>query len=293
MFSFVWMVKSRISFVGNVCVMSALISCIPLSGCSQKNAGEEIAKVGDARITKSQFEAFLQSKGIPLSDSQRYKSALEAYVKRDAIATAIEKTKTVDENEIAARLAEYRQQMLVSRYFEKFLKGRITPEAVRNFYNENIKQYEKSQVHVAHIMLRTNPKMTKAEREAVLTHMQEIYSEVTSGKEFAEVAKNVSEDKNSSLKGGDLGWIDMGAIDPVFSKRAFEMSAGEISKPFATHFGYHIVKVLESPRVTKNSLEQVKGQIEYRLRQQAKAAEMKRLQDMVKISISKIARKDS
>ena len=83
--------------------------------------------------------------------------------------------------------------------------------------------------------------------------------------------------------GGDLGWLQSGAIDPVFSDRIFKMKAGDVSEPFQTSFGYHVVKILEPRQVVKRSFESVKGDIRYKLRSESKQAEMARLLTQVTV----------
>ena len=65
------------------------------------------------------------------------------------------------------------------------------------------------------------------------------------GDDFAELAKAHSDDKVSAIKGGDLGWTSPGDMVPEFEAVMDKLKPGEISKPFKTQFGWHIVQVLE------------------------------------------------
>jgi len=173
--------------------------------------------------------------------------------------------------------------MLIGRYFEEFLKERVTDEAVRNYYATNPDQFQAKKIHVAHILVRTNPGLSETERQALLTKASAIYTKANSQEDFTALAKEYSEDQLSAQHGGDLGWLQEGAIDPAFSTRIFGMKAGELSEPIVTPFGFHIVKVLEGPQVIKQPFESVAGDIRYRLRQEAKAAELERLKAAAKI----------
>lgn len=267
-----------------------LLLAASVAACGKNPGAEVIATIGDVKLSKSQFEAFLAIKGIPVTDPERYKAALQEYAKREAISQAIVESGVVSADTMEMELAEFKRQMLLSRYFETFMRDRVSEDEVKNYYSSHPELYQRSQAHVAHILIRTNPKTTDAEREAILTKMQDIYSRVTSTTDFQEAAREFSEDKNSSGNGGDLGWIDSGAIDPVFSQKAFSMAVGEVSPPFSTPFGYHIVKIIEPVRTVKKTLEQVEGQIRYQLRQETKTAELERLQKSVDISIAESAR---
>jgi peptidyl-prolyl cis-trans isomerase C len=258
-----------------------LLLALGISGCGQK--GEKLATVDGRAVTRSEFDAYLKFKRINAADDHRRAGLLDQYLQRTALAAAIEKTDVLDKQLIDAELTEFRTQMLISRYFEAYLKDKAGEDAVRNYYNTHAGDYEEHQVHVAHILIRTNPKMTETERKAKLTAAQEAYGKLRKGDDFAKVAEQYSEDKISAKKGGDLGWIKEGGIDGTFSKTAFELEPGAVSEPLETPFGYHVLKVLEAPRVVKKSFEAVAGDIRYRLRNEAKKAELERLTAKVKV----------
>lgn len=88
------------------------------------------------------------------------------------------------------------------------------------------------QVWARHILVET-------EEEA-----QDIYERLQNGEDFAEVAREVSKDTGSGAQGGDLGWFGKGAMVPEFENVVFDLEIGEISEPFQSQFGYHIVQIL-------------------------------------------------
>lgn len=253
---------------------------VALLGCSQE---EKLATVDGKAITTAEFDAFLKFKRHRAEDAQRRTALLNQYLEREALAAAIDKEPLLDKTLIEAELNEFRKEMLIARYFEKFLKDKVSEDAVRNYYNTHAADYEQRQVHVAHILVRTNPKMSEPERKAKLTTAQEAYSQIRSGKAFAKMAEKYSEDKVSAKKGGDLGWIKQGGIDKNFSKIAFDLEEGAVSEPFETPFGYHVLKVLAAPRTVKRPYEGVAGDIRFQLRNKAKKAELERILEGVKV----------
>jgi len=263
----------------NILLLTALLA---LSAC---NRDPEIASVNGHDITKSEFDAYLKFKRLPGEDAKRKKAVLEKYVQREAMASVIEQSKLLDPAQIKVELNEFRKEMLISRYFEKFLREKVTEQAVQNYYAAHAKDYEEHKAHVAHILFRTNSGMDEIEKKAKLTAAQEAYAKVKSGKDFAAVAKAYSEDKISGKKGGDLGWLKQGAIDSHFSEKIFAMKKDEISEPFETAFGYHIVKLLDGPAIVKRPFDAVKGDIRYQLRNQAKEAELKSMMSKARINI--------
>jgi peptidyl-prolyl cis-trans isomerase C len=253
-----------------------------LCGCGGND--ENIARLNGKDISTAEFETFLKFKRVPADNEKKRERLLDQYLEREALATVIEEQDLLDNQMVQVELNEFRKEMLISRYFEKFLKDKVSDQAVRNYYNTNSPEYEQKKAHVAHILIRTNKRMGEPERQAKLTTAQDAYSQIKSGKDFAEIAKNYSEDKISAEKGGDLGWMKEGSIDKRFSKTIFEdLKEGELSEPFETPFGFHVVKVLEAPQVVKKPFDAVSGDIRYQLRSQAKKAELERLKAEIKI----------
>jgi peptidyl-prolyl cis-trans isomerase C len=261
-------------FVAVCCVAMAL------SGCADSNI---VATVDGHDITQAEFNAYLKFKRIPEQDKNKVAKALDEYINRAALTAAIEKTKALDADLIQAELEEFRRQMLIGRYFESHLNTAVDEAAVRNFYNSNVAHYESQRVHAAHVLIRVDANMAEPERQAKLSSAHEAYSQIQQGKDFAEIAKTYSEDRVSAEKGGDLGWLNEGAVDPEFSKRLLALKPGEVSEPFLTPFGFHVVKMLEGPQLVKRPVESVEGDIRYQLRNQAKTTETSRLLDSIKI----------
>lgn len=253
---------------------------IILSACDRD---PKLAEVNGKSISENEVSAYLKFKRVPEKDIKRKDALIKQYLEREAMAAVIENSDVLNKKQIEAELNEFRKEMLISRYFQKFLTNSVTDEAVKNYYNNHASDYENRKVNVAHILIRTNLKMGEAERKAKLTTAQEAYSKVKSGKKFEDIAKAYSEDKISGKKGGSLGWIREGAIDKKFSETVFAMEKDAISEPFETPFGFHIVKLLDGPAVVKRPFESVKGDVRYQLRNKAKQAEIERMRKKAKI----------
>jgi peptidyl-prolyl cis-trans isomerase C len=248
---------------------------------------KELATVNGRSVPQAEFDAYLKHKHISPTDEKRRDRALDEYLERVALSALIEKEAKLDKAAIEAELAEVRRELVLSRYFERFLEEKVTDEAVKNYYDQHAKNYEQRKLHAAHILVRTNPKMSEEEKKAKRTTAQDIYAKLQSGQAFEELARTLSEDRISGAKGGDLGWLREGSIAPEFSKQVFSMKAGAVSEPFETPFGFHLVKVLEEPKVVRKPFSSALGDIRYQLRAEAKEAEMKRLKAKVNIQKKK------
>ena len=256
---------------------------VALSAPACKKKERTLATVDGRAVTQAEFDAYLRFKRLRVTEKAQTDKALDEYLEREALAAAVEKAGALDQPALEAELREFRKEMLISRYFEKLMTEKVTEEATRNYYESHRDRYEEKKVHVAHILVRTNKAMTETERKAKLTTAQELHAKLQSGADFAELAAAESEDKVSGKKGGDLGWLEQGSIDPRFSKRAFELKQGEVSEPFETAFGFHIVKVIDGARTITRPYEAVAGDIRHELRNQVKQAELEALKTKLKI----------
>jgi len=98
------------------------------------------------------------------------------------------------------------------------------------------------QVHLRHILLKTTEIEDDATVRQKLTHMRD---QIVSGKDdFAVLAKINSQDPSSAVNGGDLGWMQADQFVPEFAAVADSLKPEEISQPFRTQHGWHIMQML-------------------------------------------------
>jgi len=100
----------------------------------------------------------------------------------------------------------------------------------------------RSQTSAAHIVVLPGPLMNESR---ALNRLNEIHLQLEQGADFAELARQHSEDVGSASSGGLLGWIAPGELPGEFEDMMAGLEPGQYSRPFATPFGWHIVKVLE------------------------------------------------
>ena len=119
-----------------------------------------------------------------------------------------------------------------------------------------------NQTHARHILIKTTEIISA---DQVRSRLRVLRSRILNGADFNELARASSDDGGSAVKGGDLGWLSPGDTIPPFEKSMDALAVGDISKPFETQFGWHIVQVIG--RRDRDSTEEV---------QRAKAAEILR-----------------
>ena len=124
------------------------------------------------------------------------------------------------------------------------------------------KRKSKGQVSVAHIMIANTQKDTTL---VAKDRIQELHRLLLQGEDFGELAKQFSDDKSSSIRGGELKPFKSGQINSeIFETTAFELSpSNPISKPIQTQFGWHILKYINRKQV--QSFEELQSELESRV----------------------------
>ena len=103
-------------------------------------------------------------------------------------------------------------------------------------------QVSVTQTKARHILMKTNELMSDSDIEF---RLNEIKSRLELGQDFAKLAQSYSEDPGSANKGGSLDWVNPGDMVPEFEAVMKKLADNEISEPFKSRFGWHIVQVLE------------------------------------------------
>lgn len=97
------------------------------------------------------------------------------------------------------------------------------------------------QTHARHILIKLSEVVSESDGKQ---RMDRIKERLDNGADFAEIARQSSED-GSAASGGDLGWVNPGDTVPQFEKAMNTLKPGEISEPVRTPFGWHIIQVIE------------------------------------------------
>jgi peptidyl-prolyl cis-trans isomerase D len=130
------------------------------------------------------------------------------------------------------------------------------------YYEANKRTYSKGeQVRLRHILVRMN--RNPAEDEKVKAHDRalELRKQIEGGKDFAQVARESSDDPGSKTQGGELGWNERSSFVPSFAQAAFNLKVGELSEPVITPFGWHLIQVEEKKPPEEKPLASVSGEI--------------------------------
>ncbi|SFK50191.1 peptidylprolyl isomerase [Methylocapsa palsarum] len=172
--------------------------------------------------------------------------------------------------DFAAKLAYYREKLLMETLLGQVAKSAITDASVKAAYEEAAKaQKPEIEVHARHILV-----PTEADAQAALKRLK-------AGEDFAKVAKEVSKDPGS--EGGDLGWFTKDRMVPEFADAAFKLEPGQRSEPIKSSFGWHIIEVEGKRPKTFPPLADVKDQVNRYVAQKAQSELVQELRKNAKI----------
>lgn len=145
-------------------------------------------------------------------------------------------------------------------------KSTISPEEIKRYYEENRKGFfSPPSRRIRHILIKVAPSSTTEEKEYKKKVAEDVLRKLKAGEDFAEIAWDYSDDPYR-VKGGDLGLLHEGRLDPSLDEVAFKLSIGEISNIVETIYGYHIMRVEEIKGAYEMSLDEVSAKIERKLK---------------------------
>ena len=141
---------------------------------------------------------------------------------------------------------EIRKQRLVEKIqqqkFNDITVGRREVEEFFSQYADSLPEINPG-VKISHILIEI--KAGSNADSIALNKIDSILTTIKSGGDFSELASLYSDDTNSALNGGELGFMKRGTLVPEFEEAAYSLSPGEISEIVRTEFGYHIIKLIE------------------------------------------------
>ena len=142
-------------------------------------------------------------------------------------------------------LSQYREQ-LIAPYLKD---SKITDDLVEEAYDRT-----RTEVNASHILVRLQPKAPPADTLKAFQKILEAREKIINGSTFEIIAKEYSEDPSVNQNGGNLGYFSAFAMVYPFENAAYSTKVNEVSMPFKTQFGYHLVKV--------NDFRDSKGEVE-------------------------------
>jgi parvulin-like peptidyl-prolyl isomerase len=202
---------------------------------SESEVNEEIERIKDQIVQQA------QAQGMNVGREEAFQQALEQA--------------GITEEQLRAQI---REQLPVQKVQVRVASDvQASQGEVERFYEENKElQFTTPEQRCARHILFNKDQREKAE---------EVKGQLQNGADFAELAKEYSQDPGSAENGGDLGCVGKGETVPSFEKAIFNANEGEIVGPVESEFGYHVIEVTEIRAKSTQPLSEVESQIREQL----------------------------
>ena len=192
------------------------------------------AKIDSITVTDQELEMQLNSRLDMFIQQFGSEEDLENYLHKSILEIKQDLAKTLKEQMIAQK-----EMNTITDDID------ITPSEVAEYFKnldpDSLQLIEES-YELKQIVI--YPKMTKAEEEVSISKLNDIREKIVSGQRmFEAMAQLYSEDPESAKKGGSLGLMGKGELDPDFANAAFSLKEGEVSQVVKSKYGYHIIKL--------------------------------------------------
>jgi len=218
------------------------ISLLSAMVCSSSlMASDILATVNGHNITKQDAQEFVQATAPQMNYAQlpakQKEMVLQRLIEKELFKEQALKDKIEDTPEFKEALAKVKDELAVNVWMKQQLdKTVVSDSEAKDFYNKNIDKFKKpATIHARHILV-------KDEKTAkdIIKQLSSLKGDALKAK-FIELAKAKSVGPTGK-KGGDLGTFGKGQMVPSFSKAAWDLKVGEITKtPVKTKFGYHVI----------------------------------------------------
>lgn len=197
-------------------------------------------------LTEKLLEAEVREAGIIVSEDEvnRYIEQVKKNnrLSDDDLKTALKRENQTLESYKTSVKAEIEKSELIDRQVRR--KVTISDEDVERYYKLNAKKYRTdARAHIRHILLPLDENASAEQVQSALAKAKELRQRIVGGADFAAVAREYSQGAGRN-EGGDIGWVKRGTLIAGLEEVAFEkLSVGQVSEPFRTSMGVHIVKL--------------------------------------------------
>ena len=249
----------------------ALLALVLVATTTQKKEDQVLMEVGKEEVTVSEFtNVFKKNNNLQEVTNQELEDYVDLFVKFKMKVLDAERMQLDTFSSFKNELAGYRKQLARPYLTDKQAEQKLIEEAYERMTEE---------VRVSHLLLLVDEKALPKDTLVVYQKINSLRNKILNGEDFETVAKTHSEDPSVKANGGDLGYFSAFRMVYPFETAAFNTPLGEISKPFRTRFGYHILKVTDK-RKSRGEVKVAHIMIE----QGAKATDEEKLEATDKLS---------
>ncbi|MCU0324439.1 MAG: peptidylprolyl isomerase [Spirosomaceae bacterium] len=190
--------------------------------------------LGNSEIKSSELKAQIEM--AMYYDSLNPKEAIEQSIIEKRIELDAKKRGYDKEEDFVGELQTFR---------ELNAKSYLTDSATIKHLIKETYEWSKQEIHAAHIFYNLSEFADPLDTIVIYNKLLDIRNRALAGEDFSKLAGEFSQDKKTAQKGGDLGWFTALQFIYPLEKAAYETSVGDISMPFRTKGGFHIIKVIQ------------------------------------------------
>lgn len=224
---------------------------------------EQEAKRQGIHVTDAEVEASVQSRMAQLGVSEEEFNRL-----------LVEQGLTLDQFK-----QNVREKLMKFKFVQQQVRGgiEVSDEEALNFYRLHQKEFQAGdKYHLAHILLPFPLSTDLEQQEKIRKLAAELRQRIVKGEDFAEIARKYSRGGNAS-GGGDIDWLSLSDMNPSFQKALEGLKTGDVTAPFETDQGMHILKIIERKGAELVPFEDVKQKIYEYLYEQRMQEELLKL----------------
>lgn len=204
-------------------------------------------------IDNALLKQFLDHKGVTADPKQ-----VEDHINQFKAAVA-QKGGSFDSFMAENKISEQQMREEITDLYQWFahVQEQSTDQNLKGYFEANKSAFDGSQVRASHILVEFPPTATAAEKAVAYKKIQQIQMQLSSGTDFASLAKQHS-DCESKSQGGDVGFFQRkGKMTEPFAKAAFETQKGQVTNIVESEYGYHLIKVTDRKEGTPVRYEKV------------------------------------
>lgn len=266
-------------------ILLALLALGAAPAAAQQPAAEPVARMGAIGLSPAEIEAFLRGldpeiQTQAVASREALDGLIRAELTRRAVAAEAARAGWAERPEVAARIDQARQQVIV----DTWLAAKSEPPAaappetdLRKIYDDNIARFvAPAEMRLAQIFLPVAQGASAAEAKAAEDRIGELRRRARArGADFAALARQASQHKDSADKGGDMGWLTEDSLIPEIREAVAGLEKGTVSAPIRSRAGWHLIRLVDRKESRVQGFDEVRPLLVEALRRQ-QAVELRR-----------------
>ena len=245
-----------------VITLIALVQCV--AAMSQQKGDPVIMTINGQPVPRSEFEySYNKNNGADVVDKKTVAEYADLFINYKlkvcaAIDARLDTTKAFRDEYTMYRDQQVRPTMVTD--------ADVLAEAHRVYDHAKEQLGTKGLIQPAHILIQVSTKASQDVQDKAKARIDSVYRALKGGADFAELAKKVSDDKGSAVRGGQLPWLGPGQTLTEFEDAAYALQTGQMSQPVLSPVGWHII--LMKARKQLEPFDSLKAQIVQSIEQQ-------------------------